>query len=99
MPTMQARLQSTWDRAATIFTAKSPDILTALVVFGLFLVFAIGVPRLLRRALRRANVPDPAVRVTRRIALLFFVFFGVLGALNELDIGLGAPCTAASPLV
>jgi len=90
MPTILTRLQSALDRTVTALSTKSPNLLLALVVFGIFLLLALGVPRLLRRGLRRANLPPETVRVAERITFFVFLILGLFAALNELDISLGA---------
>src|SRR5205807_1554125 len=90
MHSFMARLQSTLDRAAATFSAKSPDLIMALLILGVFLLLALAVPRLLRRTLGKANVPKEAVRITERIAFFSLLFLGIFAALNELDVSLGA---------
>lgn len=90
MQTILTRLQSAWDKTLAALATKSPDLILALVVLSIFLLLAVGVPRLLRRSLRRANIPPPTVHIIERITFFSFLFLGIFAALNELDISLGA---------
>jgi small conductance mechanosensitive channel len=90
MQTIFPRLQAALNRIAATFTARTPDLILALVVLGLFLLLALAATRLLRRALRHTHLPPETERGLERIVFFGLLFLGVFAVLNELDISLGA---------
>ena len=89
MQTILARLQSALNQSTSTLSAKSPSIIMACLVLGVFLLLALGAPRLLRRILRKANTPTEVVRVAERVIFFSLLLLGVFAALNELDVNLG----------
>ena len=58
MQTILTRLQSALDKMLAALATKLPDLFLALVMLSIFLLLAVGVPRLLRRSLRRISSGD-----------------------------------------